>query len=174
MRLLVPLLALATLPACRTVYTYAPPATLEVAVARIDTATVTLTLDDGTTRRIRRLRLTDSTLVFSPSRRSTVHEVPRQDVVQLESFNVDRWMAQGAVLTGAGVAVGGMAGGALGALACGGGRAVNFPQAAGAFFCALTGLVIGAPTGGILAPNRLNPRHKLILYRRRPFDAASR
>lgn len=165
MRLALPLLALALLPACRTAYTYAPPATLEEAVALIDTATVTLTTNNGSTRRIRRLRLTDSTLVFSPSRRSTVHEVPRQEVLQLALFNTEGHIGQGLLLTVYGFFVGGAVG-AKGACVATKDTATRT--------CGLTGFALGGVAGSLLFPALLNPSRNGVVYRRAGTTLPSR
>lgn len=84
MRLLVPLLALAALPACRTVYT-GPPATrsLDEAVAHLAGRTVGVERFGGQRVWARRLVLTDSVLTYMPREGGPPVSVRRTDVRRL-------------------------------------------------------------------------------------------
>lgn len=83
MRLLVPLLALTLLPACRTVQTVALMPSLEEAVAAANGRIAVVTFADGKRVRPASLALHDSVLVYTTAGSETRYERPARDVVQI-------------------------------------------------------------------------------------------
>ena len=148
------LLALVALPACRTVYTRPNPSpSLDVAVTQIGNRPVALTLDDGSTRQARRLRLTDSTLVFAGSPSGLDYEVPRERILRLSTTKPGARIVNGVLLTGAGGAAGGYAGAHM--EDCSNNTST---------VCGLGGLMWGFLAGSVIANVLLNPKWVVVRY----------